>query len=257
MRMMLERSAPGTTRVASVAISSRIVESGPACRTARLTVSIARTSRRDFRSEATGSRTDTWRSVCQPRARLAMRSTSVTETRRPSRACLWCAHAAPRRPVAGDLPGHARLRGPPEDRHLAAPLPRGHGALVRQRLLLPEPRAHALRPRAHARRRAAAAHRRGGALRRHARVHVAVPRARPIGRRLARGARGQDLRRRLAEPGQPGRPRVPRAPVLPRARHHPLREPREPRRGGRAAVHLLRLPAADPRRPRLAGPCGG
>src|SRR4051812_15535194 len=41
MRMMLERSAPGTTRVASVAISSRIIESGPPRSTARLTVSMA------------------------------------------------------------------------------------------------------------------------------------------------------------------------------------------------------------------------
>ena len=63
----------------------------------------------------------------------------------------------------------------------------------------------------------------------------------------------EDLRRRLAEPGQPGGQDLPRAPVLPREPHHALREPREPRGGRRAAVPLLRVPAADPRRPRLAG----
>jgi hypothetical protein len=43
------RSAPRTTRVASVAISSRICDSGLFCSAARLTLSIVATSGRDSR----------------------------------------------------------------------------------------------------------------------------------------------------------------------------------------------------------------
>lgn len=42
-----------------------------------------------------------------------------------------------------------------------------------------------------------------------------------------------------------------------RARHHPLREPRQSRRGARQALSFLRLPAADPGRSWLAGPRRG
>ena len=55
-------------------------------------------------------------------------------------------YAPTRRSVAGDLPGHARLRGTPEDGDLVARHARGDRAQVRQRLVLPEPGADARRP---------------------------------------------------------------------------------------------------------------
>src|ERR1035437_8829736 len=97
---------------------------------------------------------------------------------------------------------------------------------------------------------------RPGAARRHARVHLSVPRARPERRELAGGPQAQGLRRRLSQPGQPGRPDLSRPSVLPADGHHPLRDPRQPRRGGGPPVHLLRVPAARARGPRLAGPRG-
>ena len=59
-------------------------------------------------------------------------------------------HHADHRPVAGHLRGHAGVPGPPEDGAVRARDPRGDGAQVRQRLLLPDHRVHAERQRAHA-----------------------------------------------------------------------------------------------------------